>query len=96
MKSPYAILKMPILSEKSTQLRDRENKFVFEVFPESNKIEIKDAVEKVFEVTVLSVNTYIRRGKMKRVMRIFGKRMNRKYAVVTLKPGDTISLHEGV
>ncbi|GAB4294373.1 MAG: 50S ribosomal protein L23 [Myxococcota bacterium] len=96
MKNPYNILKIPILSEKSTKLRDERNQYVFEVHPEANKVEIKEAVEKIFEVKVLKVNTQVRRGKMKRTLRITGKRANRKFAVVTLKQGDTIPIHEGV
>ena len=96
MKSPYQVLKRPILSEKSSKLRDNNNQFVFEVYPDTNKIQIKDAVEKVFEVKVLSVNPYVRRGKIKRYLRLTGRKSNRKFAVVTLKAGDTISLHECV
>lgn len=96
MKNLQQVLKTPVLSEKSTMLRDDKNQYVFEVHPDANKIEIKSAIESLFDVKVLQVNTHIRRGKIKRAMRMTGKRANRKYAVVSLKPGDSISLHEGV
>ena len=96
MKNLQQVLKTPVLSEKSTALRDNQNQYVFEVHPDANKIEIKSAIESVFDVKVLKVNTHIRRGKIKRVMRVTGKRANRKYAIVSLKPGDSISFHEGL
>ena len=67
----------------------------FEVDLDANKVQIRQAIEKVFGVRVASVRTQIVRGKMKRLRRSFGKRPNWKKAVVTLREGDTIELFEG-
>ena len=91
----YGIIKRPLLTEKGQDLRDVEGKYMFEVSPEANKIEIAKAVEQLFEVRVHKVNTQWVRGKMKRVGRHLGKKPNWKRAVVTLREGDTIDLFEG-
>jgi large subunit ribosomal protein L23 len=109
MLSPQMIIKRPLLTEKSTQLRetggsdlsraeDEEyaQKVVFEVAREANKIQIRQAVEKLFRVTVTDVHTMVVRGKRKRLGRFVGRRPSTKKAVVTLKAGDTIEFFEGV
>jgi len=109
MRTPQTIIKRPLLTEKSTQLResggtdlvfDEEDeyaqKITFEVALDANKIEIRHAVEKLFNVTVTDVHTLIARGKEKRLGRFLGRRPNRKKAVVTLKAGDNIEFFEGV
>ena len=91
----YSIIKRPVITEKSNALREEGNQFVFEVDLDANKVQIRQAIEKVFGVRVASVRTQIVRGKMKRLRRSFGKRPNWKKAVVTLREGDTIELFEG-
>jgi len=92
-----AVLKRPLVfTEKLTKWReDGLNKVMFEVDRDANKHEIKDAVEKLFDVTVVKVNTTIIRGASRRVGRRIGKRPNIKKAVVTLKAGDEINEYFG-
>ena len=80
---PRDVLLAPVISEKSYGLLD-ENKYTFEVHPQANKTQIKIAVEKVFGVKVLSVNTINRQGKRKRTRSGFGKRKDTKRAIVPL------------
>ncbi|MEB2321740.1 MAG: 50S ribosomal protein L23 [Sorangiineae bacterium] len=88
--SPEQVIKRPIaLTEKAQRLRG-ENKVVFEVAPEANKLQIRAAVESLFEVKVTGVTTMIQRGKMKRMGRGLAKRRNWKKAIVTLRDGDEI------
>lgn len=89
------VLLAPVISEKSYGCVERDNKYTFLVDLKANKTEIKIAVEKVFEVSVLSVNTSRREGKRKRTRSGFGKRNDTKRAVVTLAEGDTIELFGG-
>jgi large subunit ribosomal protein L23 len=96
MKDPYSIIKMPIITEKSTILKDESNKVVFQVDIRAKKPEIKQAVEKLFGVTVLKVNTLTMRGKMRGFRMRKGKRPDWKKALVTLKEGDKIEFFEGV
>ena len=91
----FEIIKRPLDTEKVDKLRDRENKFAFEVALHSNKTEIKQAVEAIFKVKVLAVHTAISRGKMRRIGKNSGMRPNWKKAIVTLKDGDAISIFEG-
>ena len=84
----------PVITEKSTLLNE-ENRYVFEVDKTANKYDIARAVEWAFDVKVVSVNTYRRRGKMKRRGLREKKRPDVKRAIVTLAPGDTIVLFEG-
>ena len=79
------VLLAPVVSEKSYGLLDA-NKYTFLVHPDANKTEIKIAVEKVFGVKVLSVNTLNRTGKRKRTKFGYGKRKDTKRAIVTLSP----------
>ncbi len=109
MRSPQTIIKRPVLTEKGTRLRetggqdeapaeakDNEQKLLFEVARDANKVEIRAAVEKLFKVQVLDVRTQIVRGKEKRVGRFVGRRPHWKKAIVTLKAGQTIEFFEGV
>jgi large subunit ribosomal protein L23 len=85
------IIRRPIvLTEKANVLREKENQVVFEVARAANKVQIKDAVQKLFKVNVTSVNTMIVRGKQRRMGRGRAKTQNWKKAVVTLKQGDSI------
>ncbi len=91
---PRDILLRPVISEKSYGLLD-ENKYTFVVRPDANKTQIKIAVEQVFNVRVLDVNTLNRQGKRKRTRFGYGRRKNTKRAVVSLAPGDRIELFGG-
>jgi large subunit ribosomal protein L23 len=93
-KNPRDILVKPVISEKSYGLLD-ENKYTFEVHPDANKTEIKIAVEKVFGVTVTSVNTLNRQGKRRRTRNGWGKRKDTKRAIVSVAPGDRIDIFGG-
>ena len=92
MKTPHDIILAPVVSEKSYDLIEFENTYTFEVDPRSNKGEIRDAVETVFDVKVLRVNTMNRKGKRKRYGYKYGKRKDVKRAVVKLAEGDSIDL----
>ena len=109
MRAPQIVIKRPILTEKTTQLRETgggtihyaedaeyAQKIAFEVAIDANKIEIRHAIQKLFNVGVSDVHTLITRGKTKRVGRNMGRRAKTKRAIVTLKPGDTIEFFEGV
>ncbi len=91
----YQVLRRPLITEKSTALQ-AQGKYAFEVAGGANKLQIKQAVEKVFKVKVTAVNVIIVPGER----RIVGRRQvvtpSRKKAIVTLKPGDKIELFEGV
>jgi large subunit ribosomal protein L23 len=90
------IIKRPIiLTEKGSTQRDDLNKYMFEVDLRANKVEIRKAVEELFDVTVLDVNTLIVRGKPKRMGRRRLKRRNWKKAIVTLSSDDSIDFFEG-
>lgn len=94
------IIFKPVITERSTALKETSNKFVFEVDPRANKREIKLAVEKMFNVTVKRIRTSIVPGKVKtsfmRGGRFTGKRPDRKKAVVTLAEGDKIDIFDQV
>lgn len=92
MKTSYDIILAPVVSEKSYDLIEEQNTYTFEVDPRSNKEEIRDAVEEVFGVSVVRVNTMNRKGKVKRTGYKLGKRKDVKRAVVTLAEGDSIDL----
>ena len=85
------ILLAPVVSEKSYSLLD-ENKYTFLVAPAANKTEIKIAVEAVFNVNVIRVNTSNRKGKVRRTRRGFGKRPDTKRAIVTVADGQRIDI----
>jgi large subunit ribosomal protein L23 len=93
VRSPRDVIIRPIVSEKSYAGIER-NAYTFLVDPRANKTEIKEAVQKIWNVRVVSVNTLNRRGKVKRRGFTKGKRPDQKRAVVTLAPGDTIEIFE--
>lgn len=90
MKPLHQIIRKPLITEKSSQQKEAAQVVAFEVARAANKIEIKQAVEKAFNVKVDKVNTVLVAGKMKRVGRTSGKRSNRKKAYVTLAQGSNI------
>ena len=91
---PRDILLAPVISEKSYGLLE-DNKYTFVVHPDANKTAIKIAVEKVFGVKVLGVNTLNRQGKRKRTRAGYGHRPDSKRAIVTLREGDRIEIFGG-
>lgn len=92
----YEIIKKPLLTEKTTRLKETNNQVSFEVAYGANKHAIKHAVESAFQVKVDSVSTMIVRGKFKTMGRYTGKRKNWKKAIVRLAEGSKIDLFEGV
>ena len=89
------IIRRPIiLTEKSSRLREGLNQVIFEVSPRANKIQIKDAIQKAFNVSVLDVNTLNMRGHDKRMGRGYAKLRNWKKAIITLKAGDSIQFFD--
>jgi len=91
----YDIIVRPLITEKSSLLKESGNQYVFEVQRDANKIEIRKAVEKLFKVKVLSVHVTTMEGKKKRLGRFTGKKPDWKKAIVTLKPEDKITIFEG-
>lgn len=89
------VLKQPVISEKSFAMAEG-SKYVFMVNPSATKTEVAQAVEKAFKVHVVSVNTIIVKGKVKRFGKIFGKRKDYKKAIVTIKSGETIEDFKGI
>jgi large subunit ribosomal protein L23 len=109
MRSPEQIIKRPLLTEKGTRLKETggqvedsldpetlKSQLLFEVARDANKVEIRHAVQKLWNVDVLAVRTSIVRGKEKRMGRFVGKRSNWKKAVVTIAPGQNVEFFEGV
>lgn len=91
----FDVLIRPIITEKTTLLM-QENKYTFQVPLTANKVEIRKAVESIFNVKVEKVATIRVLGKTKRMGRTMGKRSDYKKAIVTLKAGESITLFEGV
>ena len=96
MKDPRSIVRKALITEKGTALRELRNQYHFEVATDANKIEIKRAIETIFQVKVGSVRTQQMRGKMKRQGRTAGRRSDWKKAIVTLMPDQKIALFEQV
>lgn len=93
MKDPRSVVQRMLLTEKGTRLTEKANQYLFRVHPSANKIEIKNAIEKIFNVKVKKVNTMKRLGKAKRVRTMnYGMTAAWKRAVVTLKEGQKIEL----
>ncbi len=91
--NPALILQRPVVTEKTTGGIDHLNAYVFQVTPRANKIEIKKAVEKQFNVKVIKVNTRWKQGKTKRLGRSLGRTSPSKEAIVTLRPGEKIDVY---
>lgn len=90
------IIKRPlIMTEKGNTLRETQNKYLFEVDRRANKVQIREAVETLFNVKVEGVNTMNVRGHMRRMGRGYSKTRNWKKAIVSVKEGDTIEFFEG-
>jgi len=87
----HNIIRYPSITEKNTTLRTAENKYVFEVDPKASKPEIKEAIEKLFSVKVIGINTSIVKGKKKRMGKFSGYQSDWKKAIVRLPQGQTIA-----
>ena len=94
MKNPRDIIIEPVVSEKSYDLVAQNNTYSFIVDPRSNKTEIRQAIESIFEVRVVGVSTMNRQGKRKRTGATIGRRKNTKRAFITLADGDSIEFFE--
>jgi large subunit ribosomal protein L23 len=94
--TPYEVIKKPMITEKSTIQKETSNQVCFEVDRSANRVEIRLAVEKLFNVRVANVRTMQVKGKVKQRGRIVGKRRDWKKANVKLMPGERIEFFEGV
>ncbi len=92
----YDIIRRPLNTEKTTFQKEYFNQISFEVDKDANRVEIGDAIERIFDVKVKSVRTMRVRGKFKQRGRIIGKRRDWKKAIVRLMPGQRIDFFEGV
>jgi large subunit ribosomal protein L23 len=94
MKDLSKVIRRPLVTEQGAIMRELHNQYYFEVNPDANKLEIRQAVEHFFGVKVTQVRTMNYRGKIKRMGRFSGKRADWKKAVVTLSEGESIDLFE--
>ncbi len=92
--NPRKLILEPIITERATKLRE-QNKYLFSVRIDTNRVEVKKAVEEIFKVKVKDVNIQRVKGKVKRLGRFEGKRADWKKAIVTLKEDHRIELFEG-
>ena len=92
----YDIIKRPLITEKTSIQKEVHNQITFEVDRKANSVEIKKAIENIFNVNVAKVRTMQVKGKTKQRGRIAGKRRDWKKAIVTLMPGERIDFFEGV
>ena len=88
----HSILRRPIVTEKTTRGMEYQNAYVFEVSPGANKIEVRRAIEELFDVKVAKVNIRNRKGKLKRVGRSLGYTKDRREAIVTLRAGHKLDV----
>lgn len=95
MRSQFNFIQEPHLTEKVMYQKEENNKVVFKIRPDVNKIELKSAIENIFKVTVENINTLNVKGKKKRYGVHDGRRSDWKKAIVTLKEGDSIEYFEG-
>ena len=92
----YQIVIKPLVTEKGTTMLSEGNRVTFKVHVDANKIEIREAIQKIFNVSVVQVNTQIVRGKRKRFGKTMGQSKPWKKPMVQLKEGDKIEIFEGV
>lgn len=95
MRDPRRVVLRPLVTEKSTTLKDERNQVSFEVAVDANKVEVRHAVETIFNVKVTGVRTQMVFGKVKRMGRFRGRRPSWKKAVVSLAPGQKLDIFEG-
>ncbi|MBW1765340.1 MAG: 50S ribosomal protein L23 [Deltaproteobacteria bacterium] len=93
--NPYDIIKRPLITEKTSIQKENYNQITFEVDRKANRVEIKRAIENIFNVNVATVKTMQIKGKTKQRGRIVGKRRDWKKAIVKLMPGERIDFFEG-
>ena len=93
---PHDVVKRPLITEKTSIQKEVNNQITFEVDRKANRVEIKKAIENIFNVNVVGVRTMQVKGKTKQRGRIVGKRRDWKKAIVTLMPGERIDFFEGV
>lgn len=91
----YRLILSPVVSEKATMLADKRQQIMFQVLPDATKSELKIAVEKIFSVSVKSVQVLNRQGKKKRFGKYSGRRDHARYAFVSLMPGQEINFMTG-
>lgn len=96
MTLQYDIIMRPVVTEKTNIQKEAANQVTFEVDRKANRIEVRRAIERIFNVRVANVRTMQVRGKFKRRGRVLGKRRDWKKAIVTLRPGERIEFFEGV
>ena len=96
MMDLYQIIKRPLVTEKGTKQKEQSNQLAFEVDRRANKILVRNAIEDIFKVKVLSVRTMNVRGKERRVGRNVGRKADWKKAIVRLAPGENIEFFEGI
>ncbi len=96
MRDPRDVIIRPVVTERSTLLADDNDAFTFIVAENANKMEIRRAVERLFDVKVQSVNTMRYRGKLRRLGRNYGRRPSFKKAIVKLVEGERIDVYEGI
>jgi large subunit ribosomal protein L23 len=94
-RNPRSIIIRPLMTEKSMRQKEEQNTVAFQVRPDANKVEIRSAVEAIFNVKVAAVRTATFEGKLKRMGRHQGRRPDWKKAIVTLQAGHKIELVEG-
>jgi large subunit ribosomal protein L23 len=96
MRDPKDVIVRPVVTERSTELADDRGAYTFIVNKDANKIEIKKAVESLFDVKVKDVRTANYRGKWRRMGNAYGQKASYKKAVVTLAEGQRIDVYEGI
>lgn len=99
MTTIYDVLRRPIITEKSNYQAAKLNQYSFEVHQKATKAQIKEAVEQLFDVNVMRINVVniaAKRGRRARSRRVLIRRSSYKKAIVTLQPGETIDVFEGV
>ncbi len=94
--NPYTIIRRPLLTEKTSRAKEAINAYAFEVDARANKLQIKEAIETIFKVTVLRVNTVTLPGKSRRFGAHQTEKRSWRKAIATLKAGDRIEVYEGV
>ena len=92
----YQVVIKPLVTEKGTMMLSEGKWVTFKVHPDANKIEVREAIQKIFSVSVLQVNTQVVRGKRRRFGKTMGQSKTWKKAMVRLKEGDKIEIFEGV
>jgi len=91
--TPQEVLIRPLITEKTLRLAERENAYTFQIRPSANKVQVRDAIERIFKVGVMEVRTQNYMGKFRRVGRYTGATPNWKKAVVKVKEGDSIEFY---